>query len=508
MKKFILYFSCILFSVFAEPQVWAQDETAAASSAQREAFPAGEKLTYNVSFANFIDAGFVELYAAGREKLGEREVNVIRAKIRTSGVVQATFFNLDDDFTSFLSTQNNLPVRSERFHRLDEKLTEVEHDFAENQTAGESNVYDLLGALYHLRNNVSGVEGAEQTIKIWENEQIYNAKFHFVNRQSVTTMVGAFKAVVVEIRTDDANFNRYKPQIYFSDDERHLPVVIRLKHPRGEIRAELASVQIIPAEQEQLQPETPVQPTPQPAPMASPSSTPARVRPTPRPYVENQLLAEDLPFSLGEKLQYEVLIANLSIGNVSLQVGERKQFFGRDSVMLSAVAQPNSSQGILKPNDRIDSYINPDYLVPFRNEIKLGGNLAQYNQVLTFDQERGQAVSDKAVNTEMPVGTHDVLSFVYALRGFRFDNSKKPTDTRAAIFIGNKPVVITIKPVRETIEIKGKRVAAIALTMLANDPQIDSLGLRLWLSDDLRHVPLRLTFNLQFGAVQANLINY
>ena len=509
MKK-LLFFICLFLAAITSN---------ALAQTTAPAFPTGEKLTYNLSFATFTDAGTIELYAAGQNKLAEqRDANLLRAKVRTNGIVQSTLIDLNDDLTTFLDRETGLPLRAVRVLYLDGKQTEARRDFSENQTiippvnqpanqpTPDTNVFDLLSAIYQIR-HLDVNNTAVQPLRVWENDKIYNVKLQVAGRENVSTATGAFNAFVVQISTDDKAFNRYKAKIYLSDDERHLPVLISLKLPQGDLRAELISVEI-------LQPEpiaaVVVPPTiPQPTPIVTPSPRPPRPQPTPKPYFDNQPLEADLPFALGEKLDFEVLRAGQKIAGVRSEIKERKQFSGRDSVLLSVTAQPLGNSNVFAAGDKIESYIDPNYLVPLRQEIKLNGGLNNFNQSLNFDQERGVVTTGKGLRAEVPVGTFDPLSFVYALRAFRFSDAPNNTSgTRAAIFLSGTPVIVTLKPARETIEFAGKKTTAIVLTIITDNPQIDSLGLKLWLSDDARRLPLKLTGNTPTGAIQVNLIKF
>ncbi len=59
---------------------------------------------------------------------------------------------------------------------------------------------------------------------------------------------------------------------------------------------------------------------------------------------------------------------------------------------------------------------------------------------------------------------------------------------------------------RETIELGGQKIDAMMLTLTTDDPLSDKLQLRLWIGDDARHLPLRITAITQFGLVRADLL--
>ena len=100
------------------------------------------------------------------------------------------------------------------------------------------------------------------------------------------------------------------------------------------------------------------------------------------------------------------------------------------------------------------------------------------------------------------------MSLVYAIRSFNLKPSKDETnpinDTRVAVFLGTQPYVFTLRPANaDLITQKGEKISAQLVTIITGNPTVDAQGLRVWLSNDLKRVPLRLTF----GTFQADLIS-
>jgi hypothetical protein len=130
-------------------------------------------------------------------------------------------------------------------------------------------------------------------------------------------------------------------------------------------------------------------------------------------------------------------------------------------------------------------------------------------QTLTIDQDRGNAVTDKGASIEIPVGTHDYVSVLYALRLFNLAPSNTTSTQRqnaVTILVNNRPLTLKITSLRrENIQLGNQQVAAIQLSLTTDDPQPDKYGLRLWVSDDRRHLPLRVTANTQLGPIRADL---
>src|ERR1041384_6416222 len=123
------------------------------------------------------------------------------------------------------------------------------------------------------------------------------------------------------------------------------------------------------------------------------------------------------------------------------------------------------------------------------------------NQVLTFNQESGTVTSDKGARIEIPVGTHDYLSFFYVLRTL---NLTPPKKSAVSVLVENQPKpLFVLASNRETIQLGDGKVPAIALEVTTDDPQPDKFQLRAWVSDDRRRLPLRLTCTTELGPLRA-----
>src|SRR4030095_5303419 len=103
------------------------------------------------------------------------------------------------------------------------------------------------------------------------------------------------------------------------------------------------------------------------------------------------------------------------------------------------------------------------------------------------NQEDGSATTDKGTRLEIPVGTHDYVSFFYAVRTFSLS---PPKQNAISILVENKPKTLIItSSKRETIQIGDQKISAIPLTLTTDDPQSDKYQFRMWLSDDRRRLP-------------------
>ena len=473
--------SLIAFLFFGFAIIFAQSQQKTA--AQSLPYQIGERLTYNVSFGKFTDAAYAEIHVVSRGKLSGRDAIELQAKFKTTNLVSA-FYLLDETRTSYVSAETGLPLYTKIVSNESALPRETSKNYLENPTP----YHDLLTAIYQARRGVGN-------IVFQEGDKNYNAVvLQSGTSEKVKTDAGEFDTTVFTVQSsffDEVGIKDLR--INFSNDESRLPVVVRFKTQKGEFRAGLASIQTLPPENAE-----PV-PTPTIKPVPTPTLTP-RPSPTPTPYIENQPLSEELPFVLGETLNYKLSMQNQPVGTVVLQAKERKQFNGKDSLLLTATMTEGGQQrGIFNVGDTVKSHVDPLSLTPYSFEIKLSGAAASFNHAVQFDQEGGFVLNTAKIDRiEVPVGTHGILSLAYAVRIFNIAPSKNSSsavnDTRVAVFFGEKYYVLTLRSTaNETIEFDGRKISAQVISVTTGEPYIDQYNIKIWLSNDFQRLPLRLT---------------
>jgi hypothetical protein len=461
-----------------------------------QAYRVGETLTYDISFSQFVSAAHVELSVAGRGTFFGREGIQLRARAQTTGVVGAAIFALNNNYITYVDSESGLPFRVQQVTREAGRTSNSSADY--NQPAGTAAIpskdrtdavagtYDLLSAIYRVR-SLPLAEGASYSLTVRQEGEDYQAQVKVVGRELVKTQMGSFNAIVVRLDAKTSSLGSDRTRIYFTDDERHVPVVITIKHPAGEIRAELAGSEIT----------APAVPVTQPSP--KPAKTPSTAEPT--------TLSLNFPFKVGEQLNYQVYLAGgeQPVGTASFEVHARSKYFKRDGLLLSAKAQTTATVGrLFNANDQIDSYVDPTTLLPFSTGLTLAEGQRRLSRTYTMDQDRGNAVPDSGRRVDIPIGTHDLVSLVYAIRTFDLTPLKK---NAISILVNNRAMTLFVtSEKRETIELGGQKISAFLLTLTTDDPQSDKFQFRSWVSDDSRRLPLRFTAVTELGPVRADLV--
>jgi hypothetical protein len=153
--------------------------------------------------------------------------------------------------------------------------------------------------------------------------------------------------------------------------------------------------------------------------------------------------------------------------------------------------------------DQIDSYVDPKSLLPYRTSMNLVEGNRRLSQILTVSQETGTVTSDRGAHIEVPVGTHDYVSFFYVIRTLGLISGKRNVVT---MLVENKPKTIFVDALpRESIQLGPRRIQSIPLRLTTDDPEPDKYQLRVWISDDHQRLPLRITCVTKLGPLRADL---
>ena len=490
-----LFVIALVLGAFVLPSSAQSASDVVSQQFSRGPYRVGERLTFNVSFSNFISAAHVELLVAGRGTFFGREGIQLKGHVETTGVVNAALFAINNDYITYVDPATGLPFHAQQTVRGASRTTETSAEFNQSaealpskETSEFPGTYDFLSAIYHIR-ALPLSEDASYNLSVRSESETYQIEVKVKGRQIVRTNAGSFDTIVTQARIrNTSGANDYGIRVYFTNDQRHVPVLITAKLSAGEIRAELAGSEFIST--------PPLHPAPSPTPPPG-ASTPVAV---------NDPALERVPFKVGEQLNYQVYLPSIAapVARVTYQVRARSKYFNQNGLLFTVSAQTtNALQSLFVANEVISSYVDPETLLPFQTELNLSEGRTRVNTKLVIKQDYGRATTEKGERIDIPIGTHDYLSYFYVLRTFSLTINKA---TAISILVNNKPKTISFTPLkRETVQLGSQTIPAIQVSLTTDDAQPDKFQLRGWISDDGRRLPLRLTAITKIGPIRADL---
>lgn len=216
------------------------------------------------------------------------------------------------------------------------------------------------------------------------------------------------------------------------------------------------------------------------------------------------------PLRVGEKLTY-----NIKVSWVPVSAGKRIDMvekiipIERNNVYhITSEAKTGAvASRIHRFQNRQSTFLNTKGFIPvsFRNqlqdkkyrarvEIKFKDDKAEYEKISQNKPNEPEKSEKKEI--EIPFGTQDELSMVYFLR------CKKLEIGKTYFF----PLIVKAKVIKVTISVhRGKELKVKGLGKVKTIVVQTSHGYRLWLTDDPRHIPVRIEAEAKIGKMKANL---
>ncbi len=501
--KFATAYIALVLGAFVFSSSAQQTSQAASEPLSPAPYRVGERLTYNVSFSNFVSAAHIELLISARGMFFGREGIQVKGHIETNGVVNAALFAINNDYITYIDPESGLPYHGQQIIRETTRTTETAADFNQpagtaaipsHSTNGFTGTYDLFSVIYRIRALPLNA-GASYRFLVRQENQNYQVDVRVGGQESIKTNVGSFNTIETQVKVKPESGSGYTSSVFFTDDERHVPVLAVTRVRAGRITAELAGSGFVAT------PPAPPTPTPTPVLPTPPVRQPLVIAPT-----KDESGAGDLPFKVGEQLNYQVFLPSIKapVASAFFHVKARSKYFDHDGFMFTLSAQTtNALQKLFVANDSMVSYVDPKTLLPFHTEFTFNEGRNRYANKLTLNQDYGTATTEKGERIEIPIGTHDYLSYFYLARTFNLSPARR---NAISILVNNKPKTLFVTVIkRESIQLGSQNIPAISVSLTTDDPEADKFQLRAWISDDKRRLPLRLTAQTELGPIRADL---
>lgn len=221
----------------------------ASTPAVPERFETGETLDYSLTWLKITGGGARMTIAP----VGEGD----DASYRITSVAKSSkgfsrVFKVRDEIETIVSRSDFSTLRyTKRLDEQDDKIHEV--TTVENGVATRVRkkvkkvdvprpVYDPISVIYFLR-TLDLSNGKIHELPLVADGKLYKVRARVIRRETITTPAGSFKTIVVEPEMESGGTKREeKLQIWYSDDERRIPVRIRSEIKVGAITATLKAV--------------------------------------------------------------------------------------------------------------------------------------------------------------------------------------------------------------------------------------------------------------------------
>ncbi len=165
---------------------------------------------------------------------------------------------------------------------------------------------------------------------------------------------------------------------------------------------------------------------------------------------------------------------------------------------------------IFRVRDVYQTYVDTATLLPlkFVRNVDEGGY--KINNLVLFNRDKNTALSDKK-NFKVPNCVQDVLSTIYYARNIDYNKYKPGAKIPFTMFLDNEVFNLYIRYLgKEKITTKYGTFNAIKLAPLLIKGTIFEGGekMRVWISDDENHIPLRIDSPILVGSIKVDMTSY
>ena len=222
--------------------------------------------------------------------------------------------------------------------------------------------------------------------------------------------------------------------------------------------------------------------------------------------------ANNLPFSPGEKLIFEVKWSFIVAGEATLEMlpNDRMNDLPACHFLFTANTSPFADV-FYKVRDRIESYTDIDLThALFYYKFHKGQATTVYYD---WNKKEAQYIKDGEVINSVQIedNTFDPLSVFYAFRAAQPDKNNE-------IIVNVTDGKRTVKGIAKTIKKEKIRVAGNLYNTVLIEPQMEGVGgvfektkdakLKIWVTDDHLRIPVRIKSKVTVGSFVADLVSY
>jgi hypothetical protein len=253
-KKYMLALTIVallLPASAAESQGVKADRAATLPVSSKAAFTVGERLSYDVSWSDFVVAAELTLETKERSAVDGIDAYHVSATAKSIGVVNAFVYKVNDTYESFINAATLQPFRAQKQSRRGKKREQSSVTIDQQNRTARTNdgraieippdTYDVVGLLYAIR-AMDLTPGKSRAFNVLEDGKVYQVRAEAEGREKVTTRAGSFDAIRVATNmTGGRDSTIYNLKLFITNDARRMPVMITAEPKFGQVRVELTS---------------------------------------------------------------------------------------------------------------------------------------------------------------------------------------------------------------------------------------------------------------------------
>ena len=213
----------------------------------------GERLTYDVSWADFVVAGELTLETRERRDFDGVDGYHVTAQAQSVGLVSAIIYKVNDLYESFIDATTLQPFRAVKSSRHGKKRDQSSMTLDQQGRTARlndgrtlpipANTYDVASLFYAVRAMDMSSGSKPRTFTLIEDGKLYDIKAEVEGRETISVRGTRYDIVRISTKAVRAGGARdpYQLKFYVTNDARRLVVMMTAEPAWGQVRMELTS---------------------------------------------------------------------------------------------------------------------------------------------------------------------------------------------------------------------------------------------------------------------------
>jgi Protein of unknown function (DUF3108) len=239
---------------------WADPATATNNNVLTtiKAFTPGEILTYNISWSTLINAGIAVMEVQPGQTINGRQTYDLISTTHSVGILDLVY-PVQDRIVSVIDAEELYSLSFDLVERHRKKTRSRSTTFDQdkgtardvvNQDPPECftippRVQDALSSLYYVRTLRDLSIGKKIIVEVHDSGKNWSVEVHVLKKEKIFTPAGEFDTIEVKTypKYEGVFMNKGEIYIWFTDDTRRIPVLMKSMISIGSIVATLTEIQ-------------------------------------------------------------------------------------------------------------------------------------------------------------------------------------------------------------------------------------------------------------------------
>ena len=215
-----------------------------------------------------------------------------------------------------------------------------------------------------------------------------------------------------------------------------------------------------------------------------------------------------LPLRGGEVLEYTANVANLNnVANLKVQVGEHKDFFGKNAWHLQAFAHTeNPLRMVFELDDQFDSYSDAGTMTSLQYEMHLNERGQKVDSVQRMTATGKEPAPPNASAARVLPGTRDPLGMLEYLRNVDWT---KTAEVRCPVYDGHKLYDVRAKLAAfgeaVTVPAGSYKTSKIEIRVFDNGEEIKDAQFTMYFANNVARTPVLMEAIMPFATARVEL---